>query len=64
MTIRMIDPGYCSCTDCLTGRSRPLDSVDMDDLDQLIDDVDSGKVRDRTGMSDSDWDDYLTARRG
>ena len=41
-----IDPPGCACTNCITGRSRPLDQADREDIRRLA----VGAVQDATSV--------------
>lgn len=47
-----IDPPGCACTDCITGRSVPLDLATEEQVDLMCDE----RLADRTGMSELDFD--------
>ena len=44
-----IDPPDCSCTDCITGYSKPIDQASPDEVDRLM----NGELDDASSMP---WD--------
>lgn len=54
---KRMDPPDCSCTDCLTGYSIPIDVAIAVHFDSIAD----GNMQDFTGLTDQEWDEYSNA---